>query len=423
MEAQTNLLIQVRKLSKRYEIYRRSADLLLEMVWPTPRHKEHWVLREISFQIGPGEIVGIVGQNGAGKSTLLKILTGTLAPTEGTVQVNGRVSSILELGTGFHPEYTGLENIFMNGFCLGMSRQEIRGKLDRIIEFSELRSVIEQPLKTYSTGMQARLAFSTAVAVDPEIFIIDEALSVGDVRFQRKCFGVFDEFRKRGGAILLVTHTPATVNAVCSRALYVRGGGIAADGEPKVVTGMYLKDLLGEQSEREGEQPVTSEEAAGRFQYGNKDVSIIEEGVRGSNGQNIKAGNTGGKVTIYCKLECRRPEVDDLNVGVTIRTVLGVELFAMNSLSKGVRLPNLQQGDILEVQVPITLWLAPGSYFITFGAWGFNRSSHYDRKVDAVDFEVLGDCGLLAESVVNLEAAYIVSVCPKTDSVVPVEGS
>jgi homopolymeric O-antigen transport system ATP-binding protein len=418
-----NIAIQVRDLSKRYEIYRHPADMLLEMVTRRPRHREFWALQAVSFDVHRGEVVGIIGRNGAGKSTLLKILTGTLEKTAGTVEVHGRISSILELGTGFHPEYTGRENVYMGGLCLGMSRREIDGKMGWIIDFSELASVIDQPLKTYSTGMQARLAFSTAVCVEPDLLIVDEALSVGDVRFQRKCFGQFEQFRRSGHTILFVTHTPEIINAVCTRALYVHKGHIVADGLPKVVTGVYLKDLFGDTQEVGSPQPAEQDSQpvqptgdgdppCAQFRYGNGGATFTEIGIRDAAQRRVTTLVTGASYCLFATLRCNRDFIDDLNVGVSIRTVHGVELFGVNPVSKKIATPPLRGGDILDVRVDVTMWLAPGDYFMTVGAWGFKEESHYDRRVDVIHFTVHGDCGTLGGSVVNLEPHYQMAVIP-----------
>ena len=406
----SSVVINVENLSKRFEMYRRSIDLLWGLISHQVNYKEQWVLRDVSLQVREGEIVGIVGQNGAGKSTLLKIITGTLKKTEGQVKVQGRVSSILELGTGFHPEYTGRENIFLNGLCLGMSRREIQSKLDRIIEFSELQDVIDRPLKTYSTGMQARLAFSTSIAVDPRVFIVDEALSVGDVRFQRKCFAQFEEFRKAGCAVLFVTHTPAIINAVCSRAVYLRDGTIVEDGPPKVVTDIYLKDVLSVKKSKGSLHSPLWESKEEDTPIGTHEATILEVGVLDRHKQKPSELRVGEKYVIYCLVMCHVPTLDDLHVGISVRTVYGVDLFGVNSVSKDVQFPVLHKGEVVEIRVPVTMWLAPGNYFLTCGAWGLKKAVHYDRRVDAVQFKVSGDCGLTAPSVVNLEAGYEVTI-------------
>jgi ABC-type polysaccharide/polyol phosphate transport system ATPase subunit len=201
-------------------------------------------LRDISFEVRRGQVVGIMGRNGAGKSTLLKIITGTLDHTGGSISVKGRISSILELGTGFHPEYSGRENIYLGGLMVGLTREEILGKMDWIIQFSELEDFIEQPFKTYSTGMQARLTFSTAVCIDPDVLILDEALSVGDAKFQRKSFGKIEEFRKAGRTILLVSHNANTINSFCDHAILLENGRIFDQGEPHRISQVYYKLLF-----------------------------------------------------------------------------------------------------------------------------------------------------------------------------------
>jgi ABC-type polysaccharide/polyol phosphate transport system ATPase subunit len=231
--------IRVSGISKAYKIYGKNSDLLREVLTGRLRHSEHWALKDVSFDVARGSVVGIVGPNGSGKSTLLKIIAGLLDATEGSVEVHGKISAILELGTGFHPDFTGRQNIITGGMCLGMTRQQIEDKAQWIIDFSELESVIDQPFRTYSSGMQARLTFSTAVSIDPDILIIDEALAAGDSYFVAKCFKRIREICASGATVLFVSHGTGQVAQMCNEAIWIENGIVREIGNAREVTKNY----------------------------------------------------------------------------------------------------------------------------------------------------------------------------------------
>ncbi|MGB1187821.1 MAG: ABC transporter ATP-binding protein [Cycloclasticus pugetii] len=241
----SNSVISVRNLTKTYKLYNQPIDRLKEALHPLKKsyHKSFNALDSVSFEINRGETVGIIGRNGSGKSTLLKLITGVLNPTFGRAIVHGRVSAILELGAGFNGEMTGLENIYLNNTINGILESETAKRIEQIVGFAELGDCIHQPLKTYSSGMKARLAFAVAINVEPDILIVDEALSVGDAAFQRKCFAKMEQIRQSGATILFVSHSEASIVSLCNRAIWLVNGSKVLDGEPKLVTSLYLKHI------------------------------------------------------------------------------------------------------------------------------------------------------------------------------------
>jgi homopolymeric O-antigen transport system ATP-binding protein len=423
-----NVVVRVTGLSKAFTIYHKPRDVLARLFSRRIALQEFSALREVSFELRRGEVLGLIGRNGAGKSTLLKILAGTLTPSGGTVEVTGRVSAVLELGTGFHPDFSGRENIYLGGLCLGMTRAEIDSRIDEIIDFSELRDAIDQPFKTYSTGMQARLTFSTVVSVEPDVLIVDEALSVGDARFQLKSFGKFQEFRRNGKTIILVSHNMNTITGFCDRALLLEKGEVLLDSNPSAVSTFYHKLLFGEQSQaltiktpgqpqpiseradiddiqsRESELPEISDTDSEReYRFGTKAAEIIDFAFLDDAGKRTTLLTSGGRYRCMMRIIAHKPIPLGLCAGFLIRSTQGVDLFGTDTdRAEGAPdLPLAQPGDVAEVTVDLAMWLAPGDYFMTF-AVARRDGLKLDCRFDALQFQVVGASRLYTTSIVNL---------------------
>ena len=295
-----------------YRLYNKPSDRLKDSLGfgKKKRYREHYALRDVSFDVREGECVGIIGTNGSGKSTILKIITGVLAPTAGEVSVHGRISALLELGAGFNPEYSGLENVYLNGTMLGFSQNEINERLDEILSFADIGDFIHQPVKTYSSGMFVRLAFAVAINIDPEILVVDEALSVGDVFFQAKCYHKFEEFKKQGKTILFVSHDLGSVSKYCDRVILLNQGEKLDEGSPKAMVDMYKQLLVHQdpvkQAEDEHTAPVNSETNwrsgfqvnPNTLEYGDKQAEICDFVVLDSKGRQSNTIEKGSRFKI-----------------------------------------------------------------------------------------------------------------------------
>jgi ABC-type polysaccharide/polyol phosphate transport system ATPase subunit len=353
--------VEVENLSKVYKVYQHSSDMFRELLTRKPRHRESWALKDVSFKIRRGEVIGLIGRNGAGKSTLLKIITGTLDATAGRVTVNGKVSALLELGTGFNPEYTGRENVYMGGVCLGMSRREIDRKLESIIEFSELPAVIDQPLKTYSTGMQARLAFATAISVDPEVLVIDEALSVGDVLFQEKCFKRIREIASSGATVLFVTHSYPLIYELCDRGLLLHKGELLVDDLPKKVGYEYERLIAEDRGQRPVELSIqTTLPSESAIEARILDVAILSDA-----GVEVGTLFHGQTYIVSVKCVCYR-DLPSLSIGFIVQKPTGQVVYTLGSLYAG-HLFSVSAGELLEIHFTLPCRLGSGQYLISGG--------------------------------------------------------
>jgi lipopolysaccharide transport system ATP-binding protein len=382
--------IKVDKLGKAYKQYGNRWSRLAEWVLPgnKPRHKLKWVLQDISFELAPGDAVGIIGINGAGKSTLLKLITGTSQPTTGGVSISGRVAALLELGMGFHPDFTGRQNVFMAGQLLGLTVHELEELMPQIEAFAEIGDYIDQPVRVYSSGMQMRLAFSVATVRRPDVLIVDEALSVGDAYFQHKSFDRIREFRKEGTTLLIVSHDRAAMQSICDRAILLDGGRLAKQGSPEEVMD-YYNALIAEREGSTVEQVLTPE---GRVQTtsGNGRATVLEVKLENEEGRALEVLNVGVPVTLRVRARVNEA-LPRLVLGYMIKDRLGQQIFGTNTHHLEQALTGLQAGEIIDYRFRFPLNLGPGSYSITTALTSneTHLADNYEWRDLAAIFEVV----------------------------------
>jgi lipopolysaccharide transport system ATP-binding protein len=357
-------MLQVQNVSKVYRLYRRPADRLLELL-PFSRHsapREFWALRDVSLNVERGEVLGVIGPNGSGKSTLLQIVSGILEPTRGRVVARGRIAALLELGAGFNPEFTGRENVFLNGEILGIARRDMERVFPEIERFAEIGAFIDRPVKEYSTGMYVRLAFSTAIHVDPEILIVDEALAVGDAIFANRCIKKFVELKERKITVLFVSHDLGLVKRLSDRAALMIDGRVAAFGNPSEVVNRYVGLVLErqERDEPRGDLP----KAGASFRHGDGASEIVSADLLNARGEAIRNLEPHETISIRVRAIARK-DLEDPVVGVLIRNRLGIDVFGTNTRIEGTDLGNIPAGEMFEVEFTFDCLLTRQDYTLT----------------------------------------------------------
>ena len=404
MENKTKKVIQVSHLTKMYKLYDKPSDRLKEALGVSrkKRYREHYALHDINFDVKEGECVGIIGTNGSGKSTILKIITGVLNPTEGSVTVDGRISALLELGAGFNGEYSGLENVYLNGTMIGFTKEEIDARLDDILSFADIGDFIYQPVKTYSSGMFVRLAFAVAINIDPEVLIVDEALSVGDVFFQAKCFHKFEEFKKQGKTILIVSHDLSSIAKYCDRVILLNNGVMLDQGSPKAMVDMYKQLLVHQDPVKQAEgEPAKRPDAADNWrsgfqvnpntlEYGDKQAEIVDFVVLDSKGFQSNTIDKGSVFQIKMRVHFNQ-DIQEPIMAYTFKNIQGTEITGTNTMYEKVSIEQPFAGKECVVTFEQEMDLQGGEYLLSFGCTGYCGGDFtvFHRLYDACNITVV----------------------------------
>ena len=423
-----DIAISVNDVSKMYKLYDNPMDRLKESLGLSTKKKytEHYALNHVSFQVHKGETVGIIGTNGSGKSTILKIITGVLSPTGGEVSVNGRISALLELGAGFNGEYSGLENVYLNGSMIGFSREEIDAKLQSILDFADIGEFIHQPVKTYSSGMFVRLAFAVAINIDPEILIVDEALSVGDVFFQAKCYRKFEEFKEMGKTILFVSHDLSSIGKYCDRVVLLNKGEKLAEGGAKEMVNLYRRVLVNQYDDADLEEGAENAEAGqdgqltdgtagenvskkehaggGRamkdslnlnpkvLEYGSKLGEIVDFAIRDDTGMITNVIEKGKECSVQMKVRFQA-DVNDPIFAFTLKDLKGTEITGTNTMYEHTPVKPQKAGDVREITFKQIMPLEAGEYMLCLGCTGYKDDDFtvFHRLYDVCNLTVITD--------------------------------
>lgn len=423
-----DIAISVNDVSKMYKLYDNPMDRLKESLGLSrkKKYKEHYALNHVSFQVHKGETVGIIGTNGSGKSTILKIITGVLSPTGGEVSVNGRISALLELGTGFNEEYSGLANVYLNGSMIGFSREEIDAKLQSILDFADIGEFIHQPVKTYSSGMFVRLAFAVAINIDPEILIVDEALSVGDVFFQAKCYRKFEEFKEMGKTILFVSHDLSSIGKYCDRVVLLNKGEKLAEGGAKEMVNLYRRVLVNQYDDADLEEGAENAEAGqdgqltdgtagenvskkehaggGRamkdslnlnpkvLEYGSKLGEIVDFAIRDDTGMITNVIEKGKEFSVQMKVRFQA-DVNDPIFAFTLKDLKGTEITGTNTMYEHTPVKPQKAGDVREITFKQIMPLEAGEYMLCLGCTGYKDGDFtvFHRLYDVCNLTVITD--------------------------------
>lgn len=388
-----DVAISVRNVSKKFRLFASSSERLAEALHPFRKayHHEFWALRDVSFTVNRGEVLGILGQNGSGKSTLLQIICSVMQATEGEVHAHGRISALLELGAGFNPDFTGRQNVMLNGSIMGFSRKEMRRRMPEIEAFADIGEFFDQPVKTYSSGMSVRVAFAAAIHIDPEILIVDEALAVGDAKFQHKCYGRIEDFKARNKTIILVTHDIGQITSHCDRAILLNKGRLVMDGLPRDVVDQYIETIFGhdEPLPNAGEDagdngpPANPDDHSGpiivddkrieerrsycknEVRFGDRRAEILDCVVESGDVWDPVQINFGDAINIHVKLRFAAEFAPVLGFG--IKTLAGIEVYGSNSYMQHIPVPASKPGTLQRIRFSFSAPLRPGDYFLDVG--------------------------------------------------------
>ena len=415
----SEVAIRVDDVSKLYKLYDKPSDRLKESLGLTRKklYKEHYALHNVSFDVKRGETVGIIGTNGSGKSTILKIITGVLNPSGGHVEIDGRISALLELGAGFNMEYTGIENIYLNGTMIGFSREEIDAKMQDILDFADIGDFVHQPVKTYSSGMFVRLAFAVAINIDPEILIVDEALSVGDVFFQAKCYKKFEDFKKMGKTILFVSHDLGSISKYCDRVVLLNRGKKLAEGTPKEMVSMYKRIMVNQDKaeeiaahqmdmsslEEDDEKEIKEAACEGQWkkhynlnpdvdEYGNGAAKIEDFAIIDENGNYTNAIVKGTRFRLKSKVKFKQ-DIHDPIFTYTFKNIQGVAITGTNTMYEKKDVPLAKEGETYVATFEQDMFLQGGEYLLSMSCTGYRDGEFqvYHRLYDVCNVTVVSD--------------------------------